>query len=771
MDFHKVETTSNFDFGASEARQLTASDHGSSVFRVTLASSRWPRGTDSQALLTPQEFQARPSKAQLTLGPAGEIDFQWEGVSLLRSKLGRGFGVCGSKWVMAFEFHEADRFYGLGQKHLGLELSRRRTKFWNTDEFGDFPASVVESGRPDPSYASFPVLIVRHADLWAAVVIDNPHGVFVNTGATESIFQPGAGPFVPELFFGSRDGAPDVWFLADATPAGLVRNIQALQGRVEPPPVWALGHHQCRWGYRNHDDLKRLADAFEHHEIPNDGLWLDIDYMDGFRVFTVDPAHFLDLNQQLADLASQGYRVVPILDPGLRQDPEYPVYAAAKEADLLCHTPEGGDYVGYVWPGYTVFPDFSLPETREFWANQVKALTDRGFGGYWIDMNDPSTGSVPHDDMRFGRGSLPHSAYHNQYALGMAEGTKRGLKASRPNERPFVLSRSAYLSSGRHTALWMGDNVSNEHHLKTSVPMALNLSISGMPFVGPDVPGFAGDASNELMRTWYKLGFLFPFFRNHSIKTAADQEPWSRDGLTTRVVTEYIRLRYKLLPYLYQTFLQQSEAGDPILRPVWYHDPSPAFDRTEDMFYVGDSLLQAPFTTAEANRTVLVPRHARGNRWYDVQNRRFVEAGEVTRHRNTAETTPLFLASPSLLPLQRGVRKTNANELQRLDLLILLEAGQMVEGVYQYDDGLTEAWREGRVSRFEWKAQWEGDRVAVTLTSPVRALGGLNVRFVVLSPQKVEGIRLNGKPFGLSAETQRFAGSRLRVWASVEIEV
>lgn len=772
MDFHKVETTNNFVFGSEEARRLAVVDQGNSVFRVTLASDRWPRGSDSQAELTPQEFAAVPSEARLTIGSGGEVTLFWKDTVLLRSAEGRGLGVCGSKWVFSFGYDPEDRFYGLGEKHLGLELSRQRTKFWNTDEFGDFPFPVIENGRPDPSYASFPVLIVKHAGLWAGVVIDNPHCVFLNTGAGEHIFQPGAAPFVPELFFGSRDGAPDLWFLADATPAGLVRKIQTLQGRVPPPPLWALGHQQCRWGYRSYADLKRVADAFRSYDIPNDGLWLDIDSMDGFRVFTVDPAHFSAVKTQVAELNDRGHRVVPILDPGLRQDPAYRVYAEAKTADVLCRTPEGRDYVGYVWPGYTVFPDFSLPEGRDFWAKEVKTFTDLGFGGYWIDMNDPATGSVPHDDMRFGRGRLPHSTYHNQYALGMAEATRRGIQASRPGERPFVISRSAYLSSGRHTALWTGDNVSNEHHMRGTIALSLNLSVSGMPFNGPDVPGFAGDASNELMRAWYKLGFLFPFLRNHKVTGAADQEPWSRDALTTRVVGDFIRLRYKFLPYLYQTFLNQTAQGDPILRPVWYHDPSPAFDTTDDVFFVGPAVLQAPFTeVARKTRTVLLPRHEGGTGWFDLENGVFVESGEVTEHRNRPETTPIFFAAPSALPFQRGIRRANRNELERTDVLLTLVEGSKAALDYQTDDGLSEGWREGQVSRFRIEARLEGGRVIVDLANPVRNHGGLNLRFLILSPTKPGTLSLNGKPFGLSPEGLELAGRRIRVSATVEIDV
>ncbi|MEI8095834.1 MAG: glycoside hydrolase family 31 protein [Spirochaetales bacterium] len=774
MDFHKVETTSNFVFGPEEARTLKLTDHGSDVFRLQGSGKRWPRGTDSFATLTPEEFGATASKAQLTTGPGGEVTLKLGGVTLLESQPGRGLGVCGNKWVLAFPYNPEDRFYGLGEKNLGFELSGKRTKYWNTDVLGEFYFGQIENSSTDPFYGTSPVFIIKTKGHWVGIVVDNPHAPFVNTGATESIFQPGAGPFVPELFFGARDGSPDVWFACSDTPHGLVRKLQALQGRTPLPPLWALGHQQCRWGYKSYDDLKALADKYDELGIPNDGLWLDIDYMDGYRVFTIDGKHFPQPEAQLKALTDRGYRVVPILDPGFRRDPEYSVYAEAVKRNVLCQTPEGQEYIGYVWPGYTVFPDFSLGEGRAYWAEQVTALTKRGFSAYWIDMNDPSTGSVPHDDMRFGHEKLPHSTWHNQYALGMAVATREGLLKAHPNERPFVISRSSYLSQNRHSAVWTGDNISNEHHMRGTIALTLNFSVSGMPFNGPDVPGFAMDASNELMRAWYKLGFLFPFFRNHKIAGATDQEPWTRDPLTTRIVISYIRLRYKLLPYLYNLFVQQNEVGDPMLRPVWYHDPSPAFDKTDDEFFVGPSLLQAPFVELAAKtREVRLPQHANGGLWFDVLAGKWLEAGTTIIHRNRPQTTPIFLASPSVLPLQKGLRTTHNNDLANLDLLVVLRPGTSVTTCYQFDDGLTLEHLKGRRSVYEIEARQldEGSGSGVTLS--VKALetgcGALKLRVLLLTPSPVNTLEVNRQPLGLAKETLDLAAGKFAVFASTEL--
>jgi alpha-glucosidase len=318
--------------------------------------------------------------------------------------------------------------------------------------------------------------------------------------------------------------------------------------------------------------------------------------------------------------------------------------------------------------------------------------------------------------------------------------------------------------------MWTGDNVSNQHHMKGAIALSLNLSVSGMPFNGPDVPGFAGDASDELMRAWYKLGFLFPFLRNHNVHDAADQEPWSRGGATTRVVTEYIRLRYKLLPYLYQAFQAQAQAGDPVLRPLWYHDPSPDHENTDDAFFVGEALLQAPFTTLDQRRrTVRLPRHAQGTGWYDVDHRRWVDAGTVTQHRRNQATTPVFLASPSALGLQQGVRTTAGNRLDRLDVLLVLREGETVVWKYRLDDGLTEAWREGAFSDFALGATLTGGSLAVTVENPARGGGGLSVRLLVLSPQRPRSVVLGPKTLGLHREGLRFAGRNLTVTATEEV--
>ncbi len=791
MNYRKIDTPENYRFapvaadpgaaalpggnarvllegGPHEQVELELEDCGSDVYRLEGRSARWPRGTGSLAGLDASSFAPRPSEAACRLSADGGVSLSLDGATLLS---GAGFGLSGPKWMLRFKPDEALRFHALGGKNLGYELSGKRTLFWNTDLFADFEWSAVAESRADPLYASFPVLIGRKAGSasggpWFALVMDAPYPGFANLGAGEGIFAAGSTPFERWLYLGARDGAPDVWILADRSGAGLVRKIQALQGRAELPPLWALGHQQCRWGYKDYADLDRVATEYEKRGIPNDGLWLDIDYMDGFRVFTIDRRHFDAPVAQLADLTERGFRIVPILDPGLRRDREFPAYASAKERDLLCRNPEGGDYIGFVWPGYTAFPDFSLPEARAWWASEVERFAKLGFSGFWIDMNDPSTGSAPLFDMRFGRGEIPHEAFHNQYALGMAMATREGLERARPDLRQFLISRSAYLGMAKHAGMWTGDNVSNVHHLRTSVAFSLNLSVSGMPFNGPDLPGFAGDASAALMEAWYKAGFLFPFLRNHSVAGSRDQEPWTRGRRTERVVAEYIRSRYKLLPYLYQAWIEAAENGDPVMRPLWYQYPEEAWTsgaEAGDEFLAGPDLLHAPVLDERAaSRIARLP----AGRWFDWAAGRFMEGGRVVRAAPGREGTPLFVRSGAVVPMLPGTRDTNHKDLRLVDFVLFVEEGGTAAFRYRADDGETLAYRAGARSVLDLQVRVEGWIAFVETALRESGYGNIVYRIIVPVSSGIRAIELNGERMELSRERLALAGRRHRALAT-----
>jgi alpha-glucosidase len=783
VNYRKIETPENFRYmdslsdglhlAAGEGFKVSLEDRGSDVYRYSVESKRWPLGTGCHTSFEASSFGDEASSAGCSIGEGGAPRLELDGVELLAPSPGRGLGVCGAKWLLAFAHDPQATRYGMGEKSFGMEVSGRRTRFWNTDLWADFDFPAVNEYRADPLYVSLPVLWIRKADRWLVLVIESPIAPFMNTGAVEGIFSAGAGegamPFRQEFSLGARGGAPAVWILAGRDPAVLVRRLSTLVGRPPLPPLWALGHQQCRWGYRSFDQLDAIASEYEARAIPNDGLWLDIDSMDGFRVFTTDPTRFGNAEQRLADLKARGFNVVPILDPGIRRDPEFSVYREAIKRQVLCKTPEGIDYTGFVWPGYAVFPDFALPEGREFWAQEVERFTKLGFDGYWIDMNDPSTGSAPLDDMLFAGGTLPHEAYHNDYALGMAEATREGLKRARPGLRPFVVSRSGSLGISRHAAVWTGDNVSNEAHLRASIPVSLTMSISGVPWNGADVPGFGGDASADLMRAWYKAGFLFPFFRNHCIAGARDQEPWTRGARTERVVAGMIKSRYLLLPYLYNLFIDQSERGDPVLRPLWLADPSPECALIADEFLVGPAILQAPILAVQGkSREAWLPQ---GN-WFDLSSSTTLPGRQKIIARQGWGNTPIWLASPAILPLAgKPSLRASTLDLATVDFLLILADGESTESRYRWDDGATDTWAQGARGEARLTAFQSGKTVEATLDIIQAWQNGITMRIIMPVQQGTEALTLNGKTMKLHRTRLGLAGHRFPVLATASIRL
>ncbi len=487
------------------------------VFRLRMTSPTWGPNPSQAGLTPPRRTTKGTVKAELDSSLALTLT-DATGQVLLRAPSRQAFGVSGESSMFVFEHQEGDQFYGMGEKLLGLELSGKQAKFWNTDAFADFYYKEIFDDRVDPYYVSIPYLILKRGNTYLGLLLDNPHATFISTGASIEI---GGGqmklgqPARKAILIGAERGQPDLYILVGPTLAELTRKMQRLVGLTPRPPVWALGYHQCRWGYRSADDLMKLDRKFKQLGIPCDGLWIDIDYMDAYKVFTFQKKLFPDLKHTLKTLAQHGRKVIPIIDPGVKKQKGSPVSDDGRRRAVFCHNPQGQDFVGLVWPGETTFPDFSLPKARAWWAKLVKQFGEQGIRGAWIDMNDPSTGAVQNDAMLFNRGRAPHDTFHNQYASGMAVATRAGFEAAHPGKRAFVISRSGYTGISQHAAIWTGDNCSNYHSLRMAIPCSLNLALSGVPFNGPDIGGFAGDCPSNLLRDWQKAGFLSPFCRNH----------------------------------------------------------------------------------------------------------------------------------------------------------------------------------------------------------------------------------------------------------------
>ena len=484
---------------------------------------------------------------------------------------------------------------------------------------------------------------------------------------------------------------------------------------------------------------------------------MDLEYMRGFRVFDTSKDAFPGgAKETAAILAKNHRRIVPILDPGVKQEPGYHVYDDGLANDVFCRNAEGKPFVGLVWPGETVFPDFTLEHAREWWAGYVAGFREEGFGGTWIDMNDPSTGAVDPTGMRFRNGNEPHEPYHNQYALGMHMATYAGFVRARPDERPFILSRSGFTGSSRFGAVWTGDNISNRFYLRNSIPAAIGMSLSGMPFNGPDLGGFGGNTDDALMSDWVKTDFLFPFFRNHSAIGTRRQEPWQFKPTTLRVMRHYIRLRYRLLPYLYNLFIEQEESGDPSLRPMFYHFGDEGLDSIDDQFMVGPFILQAPHVGEERLRDMLLPG---GEPWFDAIDGSWAAPGAHRRAR-TAMSSPLFFANGAIVPMRRTDSADNRTDLRRIEFHIFASADTQGSSryVYRADDGISFGYRRGERSRIEVEAKWKQGRLEINWSQTANGYGPIRPRFTAYGATEVtvngkealltpRRIRLTGRPF------------------------
>ena len=338
-----------------------------------------------------------------------------------------------------------------------------------------------------------------------------------------------------DISFTAEGPAFPVIVIEAGSPEGVLKSLGKLTGRMELPPRWALGYQQCRWSYYPDSKVREVADGFRSRNIPCDVIWLDIDYMDAFRVFTFNKNYFPDPKGLNDYLHSKGFKTVWMIDPGVKVDSKYSVYTDGRDKDVFVKSADGKEFHGTVWPGACAFPDFTRPETRSWWVGYFPAYLANGIDGVWNDMNEPSVfkgpdGTMPEDNLHRGGDGLvagTHRQYHNAYGMLMTRATREGMLAAKPDKRPFVLTRSNFLGGQRYAATWTGDNSSTDYYMKVSVPMSLTLGLSGQPFSGPDLGGFADKVSPELWAQWVGFGAFLPFARGHAIKSQSSKEPWS----------------------------------------------------------------------------------------------------------------------------------------------------------------------------------------------------------------------------------------------------
>jgi alpha-glucosidase len=583
-----------------------------------------------------------------------------------------------------------ERFFGCGERTSGLEKTGSHQVFWNVDPPVGHTASLVNL------YVSVPFTLSLHDGRARGLFLDSTHRVEADLAKAD-----------PGRVSWTATGGDLVYYaFCGPTPAAVLRRYTQLTGRIPLPPLWALGNQQSRWSYGSDADLRAVARELRERRIPCDVLYLDIDYMDGFRVFTWDRERFPDPAGLLADLRAQGFRVVTIVDPGVKVDEGYAVYRDGRARDAFCRTAEGDEYQNVVWPGTCAFPDFLDPRVRAWWGDLHRGLLDDGVAGIWCDMNEPSLfvplqSTMPPDVVHRGEGGdrpRHHAEVHNAYGAGMARATQEGLLRHRPERRPFVISRSGYAGVQRHALLWTGDNSSWWEHLWMAMPQLQNLGLSGVPWAGTDVGGFFGDSGGELLARWTELGVLQPFCRNHSAQGTIPQEPWAFGEPWASACRAMIELRMRLLPYLYGLFEEAHRTGAPILRPLLFEHPGdPTTYTADDELLLGPALLAAPIARPGLeHRHVYLPAGTWSHWW---SGERVDGPAHVLAHAPIGRPA-LYLRANTPLPLAPVRQHVEDGPADPLTLRVHLAPGAPAGEAALYDDaGEGFGYRDGELAR------------------------------------------------------------------------
>ncbi|MEJ7843600.1 MAG: glycoside hydrolase family 31 protein [Rubrobacter sp.] len=597
---------------------------------------------------------------------------------------------------------EGERYFGCGERTSGLEKTGSRQVFWNVDPPEGHTASF------NNLYSSIPFVLSMAGGKAHGLFFDNTHRIELDLALEDE----------GRAYFGAEGGDVVYYVFCGPTPADVLDRYTGLTGRIPMPPMWALGNQQCRYSYMDEAEVRDVARNFRERDIPCDVIYLDIHYMDGYRVFTWDRERFPDPEGLISDLHEQGFHVVTIVDPGVKIDEDYPVYVEGRDRDLYCKTNEGEEYHNSVWPGLCAFPDFTNPEAREWWGENHVVLTDVGVDGIWCDMNEPALfvprqSTMPDHVVHPGGGEPKwHAQIHNTYGSLVARAAREGLLKLKPNERPFVITRAGYAGLQRHAMQWTGDNSSWWEHLWMSMPQLQNLGLSGVAWAGVDVGGFFGDSNGELLARWTEMGAFQPFCRNHSAIGTRSQEPWAFGEPYESVCRKMLKLRQRLLPYLYTLFERCHRTGAPILRPLLFEYPEDETTYTaDDEFLLGDALLVAPISRPGIeHRHVYLPEGTWLHFW---TGERLDGPTHVLAHAPLGEPA-VYLKANTPLPMGPDAAHTGEGTTDPPTVSVHPASGAAPGSTFLYEDaGDGFGYESGEFARREVYCETSVDRIVV----------------------------------------------------------
>jgi alpha-glucosidase len=607
-----------------------------------------------------------------------------------------------------------EHYFGLGDKAGSLDRRGETFRLWNTDAFG-FQEST------DPIYKSVPFFLTLRKGRSLGVFLDN-------TWSSSFDF----GRMVRNTYsFGAEGGPIDYYVFYGPDPKSVIMTYAWLTGLAPLPPLWALGFQQSRFSYETEARLREVAARLRADKIPSDVLYLDIDFQEKNRPFTVDTERFPHFTKMLSDLKTDNFHVVVITDLHIAHLPNagYEPYDSGTAGDHFVKNPDGTPYVGTVWPGPCVFPEFTQEKTRAWWGTLYKGFVSDGVAGFWNDMNEPSVfqtdnmtmpDNVQHriEEPGFRPRTATHLEIHNVYGMENSRATFDGLLKINPGERPFVLTRATYAGGQRYAVTWTGDNTSSWNHLRLTTPMLLNLGLSGFGLSGADAGGFIGTPSPELLTRWTELATFQPIDRNHTNKGSGDKEVWVHGPEQEAIRRRYIEERYRLLPYLYTAVEELTRTGVPIVRPLFLEfpksDDGPPMDPlVENEFLFGPDLLVAPppFPEQPDDYELKLPP---GN-WYDYWTGIEIQSDSASGSKSDTptvihpqlDTLPVYVRGGTILPMQPVTQ--NTEEVPHGPLILRVYPGKECRGSLYQDDGKTLAYKRGGFLRLAFSCELSPD--------------------------------------------------------------
>jgi alpha-glucosidase len=661
-----------------------------------------------------------------------------------------------------------EHFFGLGDKTGPLDRRNEAFTLWNTDAYR-FQEST------DPIYKSIPFFIAFEAGRATGVLLDNTWRSSFDFGKEAR----------DRYSFGAENGPIDYYVFSGPTPKQVVETYAWLTGTPPLPPLWSLGYQQSRYSYYPQSQVLDIAARLRADRIPADAIYLDIDYQDHNRPFTVDAAAFPDFAGMIAKLNAEKFHVVAITDLHIANYPGhgYAPYDSGIAGDHFVKNPDGSVYIGVVWPGPAVFPDFTQQQTRTWWGTLYTHLYSLNIAGFWNDMNEPSVFNVSAatmpldvvhriDEPGFVARTATHAEIHNVYGMENSRATFEGLLALKPDQRPFVLTRATYAGGQRYAVTWTGDNSSSWNHLRLTTPMLENLGLSGFAFAGADVGGYAGSPTADLLTKWFEVASFQPIDRDHTEKGSAMQEPWVSGPAQEDIRRHFVETRYRLMPYLYTVAEESSRTGLPIVRPLFLEFPNAISDghpidldpdaRAEFLF--GPDLLVAPQPWPDEidDYPVEFPSPV----WYD-----FWTGAKITRPpaadppgdsplanpldsvplsvtvHPQLDTLPVYVRGGSILPMQPLVQSTNETPQGLLTLRIYPgDPGDQCAGSLYFDDGKSFAYRHGDFLRIAFTCTVANGRFQIHIGPHQGLLGAW-------------WSQIRAEIYGFAATTAQIAGS------------